>query len=817
VQVRRLLWLLGVLAVVSVLGPLLLGTDAGWKPDWNALSEPPSWQHWFGTDAIGRDVLARSLLGLRMSLLIGVLATAAALIIGVLYGAYAGLRGGRIERVLMRALDVLSALPFLLIVILLLALFERSLGLLLAAIAGQAWIDLARLMRAEAARLREAPFVLAARAAGAGSFDLLRHHVIPNLLGLALVYAGLIAANVVLIESFLGFLGLGLEEPYAGLGALLGEGAQELDTAPWTLLFPAALLCVLLLSFQRLGEALRDALDPRLTAASAAAAEPAATHEPSFDTATTSAPATRSRAPQPADALVVRGLCIQLPTGARIGPLDFALAPGECLGLIGGSGSGKSLSALALSGLLSPGLSARGELVLGEQRIDLGTPLPEGVRGRRIGLVFQDPLASLHPLRRIGAQLRETLRALRGLGGDALDQAAEHALREVGLVEGSEQTCTRFLRAYPHQLSGGQRQRVMLALALAGNPELFIADEATSALDLLSQHDILELLQRLRRERGLALIFIGHDLAVAARLADQLIVLQNGRVVDAGPTATVLAAPQSAYTRALLAARVALPMPSTAATDAPVVLQLNEFSLRYRGSPQPAVQPLDLSLRRGESLALLGASGSGKSSLARGLLQLSEAQQQGAVQLAGIELRGLSSAALRAQRPQAQMVFQDPYSSLDPRQRIAEVLAEPLRLHGRPVVYAELVQALNEVGIQPDALSRYPHAFSGGQRQRIAIARALILKPSLLICDEAVSALDSISRRQILQLLLHLQAERELSLLFITHDPGVAAELAQRTAVMFEGHMVEIGPTAQLLEHPEHAHTRELVAAWRAL
>lgn len=882
---RRLLWLLGALALLAFAGPLITGTDAAWKPDWEALSEPPSWQHWLGTDAIGRDVLARSLTGLRTSLLIGVCATFAALLIGLLYGAWAGLSGGRSERLMMRALDVLSALPFLLLVILLLALFERSLWLLLAAIAGQAWIDLARVMRAEASRMRESGFVLAARAAGAGRWDVLHRHALPNLLPLALVYAGLIAANVVLIESFLGFLGLGLNEPWAGLGALLGEGAQELDTAPWVLIGPAVLLCVLLLSFQRLGEALRDALDPRLATAEAAAdsgIEAAAVYADAQVAAMTG----QTESAAMPSSVAVSGLEIHLPDGRRVGPFDFALGRGECLGLIGGSGSGKSLSALALTGLLPNKLRACGTLRLGATAIDLAAPLPEGIRGARIGLVFQDPLASLHPLRSVGSQLRESLRQLRGLRGTALDAAARAALIEVSLGEAPLQSDTdasqpdakphgepaddaamlsveRFLQARPGQLSGGQRQRVMIALALCGQPQLLICDEATSALDLLSQEDILAVLERLRRERGLALIFIGHDLDVVARLADRLCVLERGRVVEHGLTATVLAQPKARYTQRLLAAcrpagaakpivgpaisaparagaeailsspvpATHSPRPSTAgspcrngmpahassghAREAPV-LRLNRFGLHYHGMSLPAVQDVTLELAHGECLAVLGASGSGKSSLVRGLLRLTPAHITGETWLDDAPLHALPAGRLRALRPRAQIVFQDPYSSLDPRQRIDALLAEPLTLHGRVCGHDRLVQALNEVGLEADALTRYPHAFSGGQRQRIAIARALMLQPALLICDEAVSALDAISRHQVLELLRHLQQTHALSLLFITHDPGVAAELAHRTAVMHRGRVVEAGPTPQVLDTPAHAHSRALVKAWRA-
>lgn len=780
--VRRLLWGLLFLALISLIGPEMAGADRAWRPDWDSPSQAPSLTHWFGTDAIGRDVLVRSLLGLRMSLLIGVLATALALLIGLLYGAAAGLWGGRRERWLMRALDVISALPFLLIVVLLLALFDRSLWLLLLAIGGYAWIDLARLVRAEAARLREQPFVLAARMAGAGTFALLRDHLLPNLLPLALVYAGVIAANAILIESFLGFLGLGLEEPAGGLGGLLSEGAQELDFAPWTLLFPACLLALTLALFQHLGDALRDALDPRLQ-------HPEGDPEPRSETPV--APiTTHASDDDPSALLQVRDLRISLPQGGQVGPLSFAIAAGECLGVMGESGSGKSLTALALCGLLPTGLQAHGTLQLDGAPIPLDSALAASTlarwRGRRIGLVFQDPLASLHPLRRIASQWRE-VRHQHGL--PARDADWQRALQQVDLAH-----LAHLGSAFAHQLSGGQRQRVMLALALAAEPCLLICDEATSALDRETRRGILDLLNRLRREQGLALLFIGHDLSEMQDISDRVLLLRHGRVIEAQPRAAFFDAPISAYGRELLAATHLHGMQPLAARqdDAGIVLDVRDLSLRYPGQSGFALQDVSLQLRRGECLALLGRSGSGKSSLVRALLGLHAGQRQGEVRLHG---ERLGERWTRAQRRQVQMVFQDPFASLDPRQRVLELLREPRRLHGLSTHVEPLVELLTAVGMDADALTRFPHAFSGGQRQRIAIARALALEPSVLICDEAVSALDAIHRQQLLLLLQSLQAAHDLALLFITHDPQAASAIAQRTLWMRDGQLTPHAPT----------------------
>ena len=479
-----------------------------------------------------------------------------------------------------------------------------------------------------------------------------------------------------------------------------------------------------------------------------------------------------------------------------LGPLSFELHAGECLGLIGESGSGKSLTALSLLDLLPPGLQARGTL-----RIDGGAPIAIGsatqraLRGRGIAWMPQDPLASLHPLRRVGAQLTESLRALRGMAATDAARESRDLFVQLELPDPDA-----LLQRYPHQLSGGQRQRVLLAIALAGNPRLLVADEPTSALDPRLAEELLALLQGLRRARGLALLLISHDLPLVARHADRLAILQGGHLVETNATATLLAAPRHDATRDLLAAEH-LPAPQ-AQRPGEELLRTDGLTLHYPGALQAAVDNADLHLCAGECLALLGESGSGKSSLGRALLRLFRGRTAGHITLAGEDLMASRGPALRRLRGRVGLVFQDPYASLDPRMRVADIVAEPLRIHGLGDPAGRRARALRglaEVGLDADAMDRYPHQFSGGQRQRIAIARALACDPALLVCDEAVSALDARHRAEVLALLAGLKRERGLAVLFITHDLAAARALADRIAVMAAGRIVEQGPAAALL------------------
>ena len=491
---------------------------------------------------------------------------------------------------------------------------------------------------------------------------------------------------------------------------------------------------------------------------------------------------------------------------ALLGPLDLQIDAGDSLGLIGESGSGKSLTALALMGLLPPGLRATGDLQFDGRSIPLLSPAHLVLRGRVLAWMPQDPQASLHPLRSIGAQLIESLRVLRQLDRAEATREALRQLQELELP-----TPASLLHRYPHQLSGGQRQRV--SLALAGNPRVLLADEPTSALDPRLAGEMLELLERLRRERQLAVVLISHDLPLIGHYARHMAILHRGELVETGEAMAVFASPAHEVTRALLAAN-RLPEPAASAPGARV-LTVDALQVRYPRSREAAVRQACFELHRGECLALIGASGSGKSSLGRALLRLFRRGVEGRVEFDGADMLGAPRPLLRRLRQKLGVVFQDPYASLDPRQRIGEIIAEPLRIQGGISSGSRrerAAAALEEVGLSAAMLDRYPHQFSGGQRQRIAIARALISQPVLLVCDEAVSALDAHHRAEILAVLVRLKRDRGLAMLFITHDFDAARALADRIAVMDQGRLVEQGPAGQILSDPGHPATQAMLA-----
>lgn len=518
----------------------------------------------------------------------------------------------------------------------------------------------------------------------------------------------------------------------------------------------------------------------------------------------------------------IKNLHVALPPGAdrTLAVEDVSLEIGrkQIVCIVGESGSGKSLTAHAVMGLLPRGVMATGGSIVFDG-VDLLKEPPEAMRkrrGRDIAMIFQDPMAALNPVVAIGRQVAEQIRAHQSVSeGQALKQAGE-MLGQMGLKD-----VGALLKAYPHQLSGGQRQRVMIAMALSLSPKLLIADEPTTALDVTTQAQILKLIKRIQAEREMSVLLITHDFGVVADMADSVAVMRHGRVVESGDAKTVLGRPAHSYTRALIAA---VPRGESKLAPLPVstpLVKVEGLTKRFRRGGlffrPPAVIALDnvtLSLSRGETLGIVGESGSGKSTLARCVIRLLD-PDAGQVLLDGADIAHAKEKTLRPMRRRIQMVFQDPFSSLNPRQTVGDIVIAGPRAHGEDVKQARARAAdmLRLVGLNPETMNRFPHEFSGGQRQRIGLARALMLKPEVLIADEPVSALDVTVQAQVLKLLDDVRRQMNLAMLFITHDMRVAAEICHRVMVMRHGKVVECGPTSEIFANPATEYTKALLAA----
>ncbi|MCA0303069.1 MAG: ABC transporter ATP-binding protein [Proteobacteria bacterium] len=522
--------------------------------------------------------------------------------------------------------------------------------------------------------------------------------------------------------------------------------------------------------------------------------------------------------------LEVRDLSVDFGTGDKavhaVRGVSFDIHRGETLAVVGESGSGKSVTALSVLQLLPYPMARHPSGSIRFQGQELVGAAPRellAVRGNRISMIFQEPMTSLNPLHTIERQVNEVLILHKGLTRAAARKRTLELLDQVGIPDAASR-----LDAYPHQLSGGQRQRVMIAMALANEPDLLIADEPTTALDVTIQAQILKLLKTLQARYGMALLFITHDLGIVRKMADRVCVMTQGRAVEQGPVAEVFDRPQHEYTRHLLSAEPK-GRPAVADPAAPEILRLDDVKVHFpirRGLMRrtvghvKAVDGVSLSLKAGHTIGLVGESGSGKTTLGLALLRLEGST--GAIVFDGRDLQAMRQGELRPLRREMQIVFQDPFSSLSPRMSVGEIVGEGLEVHGigTPAERSAMIdQALREVGLDPSARERYPHEFSGGQRQRISIARAVVLKPRLIVLDEPTSALDMSVQAQIVDLLRDLQARHKLAYLFISHDLKVVRALADEVLVLRHGKVVERGLAREIFERPQTPYTQALIAA----
>ncbi len=501
--------------------------------------------------------------------------------------------------------------------------------------------------------------------------------------------------------------------------------------------------------------------------------------------------------------------------------ISFDIGHGETVALVGESGSGKSVTALSLIQLLPYAVARHPEgsiLFDGEELMGAGKTLMSSIRGNRIAMIFQEPMNSLNPLHTVEKQIGEILLLHKNMAPQAARERIVELLEMVGLDRPRERLAT-----YPHQLSGGQRQRVMIAMALANEPDMLIADEPTTALDVTIQAQLLALLKDLQQRLGMAMLLITHDLGVVRKMADRVYVMTDGEIVESGVTEDIFTRPAHAYTRELLEAEPkgkAAPVSEEAATimetkDLRVWFPIKTGLLRRVTGHVKAVDGISLSIREGHTVGVVGESGCGKTSLGLGLLRL--VKSDGSISFSGRSIDGLGSREIRSLRREMQIVFQDPFASLSPRLSVGQIVGEGLEIHGLATTKKErwtlLEQVLLEVGLDPDSMERYPHEFSGGQRQRIAIARALILKPRLIVLDEPTSALDMSVQAQIVDLLRDLQARHRLAYIFISHDLRVVRALADEVFVMRGGKMVEWGKVDNVFDHPRESYTKALMEA----
>ena len=530
----------------------------------------------------------------------------------------------------------------------------------------------------------------------------------------------------------------------------------------------------------------------------------------------------------PADAplLSIEGLSISLPAQAdrrhAVENVSLTLARNQILCVVGESGSGKSVMSRAVMGLV-PSRHVQptaGRIVFEGQDLLKSTPEHlRALRGNRIAMIFQEPMTALNPVLRIGAQIDEVLEIHQAGDAAARRQRVLEMLAAVNLPDPE-----RILGAYPHQLSGGQRQRAMIAMALALEPDILIADEPTTALDVTTQAQILQLVRDIQRKQGMGVIFVTHDFGVVAEIADRIAVMQHGKLVEQGTADDVLHRPQAEYTRSLLAAVPSLtPRARRDFSAAPVVLGVKNLCKTFRsggglfGGPARQVDALasvSFDIRRGETVGVVGESGSGKSTVARCIIRLLEADS-GAIEVDGIDIAHMGARELRPLRKRMQMVFQDPFGSLNPRRTVGQLIAEGPIVHGLAAesAWARTLELLELVGLERRAADRFPHEFSGGQRQRIGLARALALEPEILVADEPVSALDVSVQAQVLRLLEDIRNRLGLTVLFITHDLRVASQVCDTVAVMHRGRIVEFGAVADVYARPAHEYTRALMAA----
>lgn len=727
---------------------------------------PPSWENWLGTDDQARDVFARLLYGIRISILFGLILTFFSSIIGIFIGAIQGYFGGKTDLFCQRFLEIWASMPQMFVLIIVSSILLPSFWTLLLILLLFSWTSLVGVVRAEFLRARNFDYVKAAKALGVSDIRIIVRHILPNALVASTTYIPFILSGSIVALTALDFLGFGMPAGSASLGELVRQGKENLN-APWLGLSAFLSTSILLVCLVFIGEGIRNIFDVRQKTALLGG---------------------QQACPQPAQnkLLSIRNLDISFGQKQIIKGISFDIEKGQTIALVGESGSGKSITSLSILGL-AQGAKVQGSIQLnGLEILGASEDILSRIRGRKIGLIFQEPMTALNPLHKVKKQIAEVMKIHFG-------KASEKRIFELLDLVGLSKDKKRILNSYIHQLSGGQRQRILIAIALAGNPELLIADEPTTALDVILQKQILDLLKHLQEKLDLSILFISHDKSVVSYMTDNIFELKDG----------VLSRYQK---NEILSEKIYKNKNKTQQ-----IMQIKNLSVSY--DKMLALHPISFNLNKGMTLAVVGASGSGKTSLANGLLRLTKAQ--GEVFYKNKNILSLNGKDFNKFRKDIQIVFQDPFSSLNPRMTIAQIITEGLNVHYSGLTQNEkekrLQKALDEVDLNKEISCRYPHELSGGQRQRVAIARALILEPQLLILDEPTSALDEKNKILILNLLQKLQTQTKMAYLLITHDMQIVKKIADDIIVLENGDVVEKGSLKSVLNHPSDEYTKKLL------
>ncbi|WP_370185791.1 dipeptide ABC transporter ATP-binding protein [Aeromicrobium sp.] len=863
---QRFMLLLGfglvlLFVVVAVFAPWIApyGFDADRTSDGVVFGaqQAPSSAHWFGTTVGGTDVFSRVVYGTRTAMIVIALAVVLSSVVGVPLGLVSGYVGGALDRVLVLVMDALYAFPSLLLAIVVsIVLSGGSSGAFGGIMSAALSITVIfvpqyfRVIRNATLSVKTEPYVDAARVVGVRTPRIMFRHVFSNVAQNLPIIGTLNASEAILTLAGLGFLGFGIEPSAAAeWGYDLNKALPDATNGIWwTGVFPGLAIVLVVLGVTLVGESLNDVLNPLLrTRAGDGSESEIQLDDDAAATVAEDVPTDVRRAA----VLSLSDLSVSFSTDAgrvrAVRDLSFDVAPGEVLAVVGESGSGKSVTARAVLGLLPSTASVEGSAVLRSGDGPAGVPGdgwqsgPAGVsgdgwrssterelvgrsqrelrsvRGDEVSMVFQEPSTALDPVRTVGWQIVQGIRAHRSVSAKEARARAVELLELVGLPDPEQR-----VDYYPHQLSGGQKQRVVIAMAIACDPDVIVADEPTTALDVTVQAQILDLLLSLRDRLGTAIVLITHNMGVVADVADRVVVMYRGRLVETAPVDRLFAEPRHPYTRALLDA-----VPHLGREDGPepvdpsneVVLDVDDLVVEFAGRlGQPAFTAVDhvsLQVRRGEVLGLVGESGSGKSTIGRTAVGLQQ-PTSGTVSVSGTVVSGLSDARLRPLRSRFGFVFQDPASSLNPRMSIGDCIAEPLRVQtdlSSAQVDAKVASLLESVQLPASYAARFGHELSGGQRQRISLARAIALDPDLLIADEPTSALDVSVQATVLELFAELQQRVGFACLFISHDLAVVDSLANRVAVLQHGRLVEQGSREDVLRRPQEAYTQRLIAA----